>query len=77
MREYKAVYKCRLCGEEDYSIVTVSKKHVLLSVLRISKDEEYLGGGIPLSLRHIHNCKDGSLGLSDFQGWRKNDEGMG
>ena len=73
MIKYRAIYKCRLCGEEDCSIVTGNKKHVIQSTLIVSMDEEYLEGDIPLSLRHIHNCKDGSLGLSDFQGWRTTD----
>lgn len=68
--EYRAVYKCRLCGERyspgyyDTDLRTV-ENHM----------EEMAAGirGTPLtalvSEKKIHRCADSSLGLADFQGW--------
>lgn len=72
MLEYRAIYKCRLCGEEFESAVTesvdIAIKHILI-VTAGYKTSEYIG--TPVTELSMHSCKDGSMGLADFLGFRK------
>lgn len=65
--QYKAIYKCRLCGKV-YSNLTAAADLVERSML-----EQAAGtfGEVPLGqpMTKTHSCADGSLGLADFQGW--------
>lgn len=65
---YRAIYKCRLCGEEENSMGTGSTALIYKSMLAVTAD--YLKEA-EITLYGVHSCKDGSKGLSDFQGWRK------
>lgn len=72
MTEYRAIYKCRLCGEEFESAVTtnadIAIKHMLIMTVEY-KAPEYIG--TPITETSMHSCKDGSMGLADFLGFRK------
>ena len=72
MSEYRAMYKCRLCGEKFTSASTTSSdiaiKHILI-VTTGYKPSEYIG--TPVTELSMHSCKDGSCGLADFLGFRK------
>ena len=72
MTEYRAIYKCRLCGEEYVSAVTgnadIAIKH-MVSVTSGYNPTEYIGATITETT--MHSCKGGSMGLSDFLGFRK------
>ncbi len=60
---YQAIYKCRLCGEEfslEQDINALDEKYENYLWINFSK--------IPLTK---HSCQDGSLGLADFQGFKK------
>lgn len=68
--EYRAVYKCRLCGETYKSGAHDTDRRVVENHM-----EEIAAGirGTPMtafvSEKKIHRCAGGSLGLADFQGW--------
>ena len=69
--EYKAVYKCRLCGETYISWATGDKKVAEACMVELTMG---IKGTVPLTptLTETHDCggeHDGSLGLADFQGW--------
>lgn len=69
MVEYIAIHKCRLCGE------TIEGAHsgkgmatkVIIDIMNTGKSE------IPVApwLIEYHECKDGNLGITDFQGFKK------
>lgn len=69
--EYKAIYKCRLCGEVFTAGGTTEKKtaqHTLVAVCMGYIHPDPLAPG----RLDVHDCKGdraGSLGLADFQGW--------
>lgn len=68
MAECQAIYKCRLCGEE-YCGERVSEETIAISYnTPITVDGNKIFG---MCLHGTHNCDDGSLGLSDFQGFRR------
>lgn len=69
MPEYRAIYKCRLCGEEYIEGRTgaaiAMKETVLIADGGAGKYGTHMYG--------THNCDDGSYGLSDFCGFRKDE----
>ena len=65
--KYKAIYKCRLCGERYEDGIT-GDSMAIMAVSTLTVKEH---GPIGIHLRNVHNCKDGSYGLSDFQGFKK------
>ena len=72
MPEYRAIYKCRMCGEEYLDAVTGETVAMALTVALTVEDNtgntRYNG---KLYRHGIHECKDGSFGYSDFIGMRK------
>lgn len=71
MKEYRAIYKCRLCGK----IFANGKKRTenkslnkIVNLSTVSPLFPHDKGYIP------HGCKDGSIGLAEFLGFRKVDE---
>lgn len=72
MSEYRAIYKCRLCGEEFESAVTtrenIAMKHMVIVTTGYKSTENI---GTPVTETSMHSCKDGSMGLADFLGFRK------
>ena len=72
MSEYRAIYKCRLCGEEFESGATTSTDVVIKNMLNATIGYEIKQWiGVPISEKSMHNCKDGSFGLAYFMGFRK------
>lgn len=73
MPEYRAIYKCRLCGEEICSDHTESQEEVIGFALSLSvcnlKDTFKIHKCACEQIMHV--CKDGSFGLADFRGFRK------
>lgn len=70
---YKAVYKCRLCGEIYRNGATAGE-----AIAEARMIELHLGicgtvpGSMALSMTETHHCGGphaGSLGMADFQGW--------
>ncbi len=71
--EYRTVFKCCLCGESYEGGRTGSEAVALQSAIRACL-------GIPSqsqapTMTEVHSCRDGGLGVADFQGFRKIDEG--
>lgn len=75
--EYKAVYKCRLCGEVYTGLTTAEE----LAEAHMVEINARLYGTVPFTVRKTdtHRCggdHTGSLGLADFLGWSTADEPM-
>lgn len=70
--EYRAIYKCRLCGGKFESAAVkgaeIAIKHMLIVTTGYTP-AEYIG--TPITETSMHSCKGGSMGLADFIGFRK------
>lgn len=67
MSEFRAIYKCRMCGEEYESHHRFNNEVMA---------QTYMAGMCVQRSRYNlpfehHVCKDGSLGFADFIGMRK------
>ena len=66
---YKAVCKCRLCGEEfECGAVTGNEYLAFNSIIEMSL-QRYTILQAP-HLIEIHSCKNGNIGCADFIGWK-------
>lgn len=74
MSEYKAIYKCRLCGESFVDYVhakdedAAAKKVIDFSLVYSGAHVSRLK--VPRNFQS-HSCNDGSYGIADFQGMKK------
>ena len=72
MTEYQAIYKCRLCGEEFKAAVTgsadIAIKNMVIMTAECDAKQKILN---PVTKLHMHSCRDGSMGLANFLGFRK------
>lgn len=72
MSEYRAIYKCRLCGEEFVSAITGSAdiviKNMVIMTAECDVKQKILN---PVTKLSMHSCKGGSMGMADFLGFRK------
>lgn len=69
--EYKARYKCRLCGEVFRNTVCTEKKTAQECIVAVCLGIVHTDPLAP-QLYETHDCKGthaGSLGLAEFQGW--------
>lgn len=66
MSEYRAIYKCRLCGEEfeRFSFKYIAEAQTYMSNMCV----QYGGNNFPYE---HHFCKNGNIGFADFIGCRK------
>lgn len=72
MSEYRAIYKCRMCGEEYSDAVSGEMVAMALTVaLTVNDSTEHVRCNGKLRRHGIHYCKDDSFGFSDFIGMRK------
>lgn len=73
---YQGIYKCRLCGEEYIDCATENEKNAMDCVYGINGKEYFYPDNCLIGLHRMktHRCKDGSFGLSDFQGFKKTEE---
>ena len=63
---YQAIYKCRLCSEEIKGNTGIYPSYRDGSPqMNVNNDIEYFFE------TETHRCKDGSLGIADFQGFKK------
>lgn len=73
---YQAIYKCRLCGEE-FCKRTYEKRYDAELLITILSDCEtthtHTTPRYPFRRIEKHNCKDGSFGFADFQGFKKSE----
>lgn len=72
MSEYKAIYKCRLCGEE-FEVCRTSCANAQMITCILGVEPNYRHDKLNLQgYRHMcHFCDDGSFGFADFMGYRK------
>lgn len=65
---YRAEYKCRMCGR-TYTQGYMEKPKAIRKIYRLIGEIESLES-IPRE-RDVHYCSDGSLGYSDFIGYKR------
>lgn len=66
---YRAMCKCRLCGEVyKNGAATGSKELAIFSIVEM-ETKRHTQIQAP-TLIDIHHCKDGSIGCADFVGWK-------
>lgn len=70
MAEYRAVYKCRLCGKVFENGIT-GVGHAVAIGVRLTREDNFDVGNVHGSRHITHNCEDGSFGFADYQGFRK------
>ena len=72
MSEYRAIYKCRLCGEKfDDGRAGKDIVYMAAAVLTVKNHFKPEGCAIGIHRYNVHHCSDGSYGFSDFVGFRK------
>ena len=72
MSEYKAIYKCRLCGEEFEDFTTGEELAQAINMaLAVCGNTNHVKCARNLYKNTMHYCKDGSFGFADFQGFKK------
>jgi len=64
-----AIYKCRLCGREVIEGTVANKSSAYLAVVSLACGDE-IDKASELRMKSIHSCRDGSIGITDFQGVR-------
>lgn len=75
MTVYRAIYKCRLCGKVFFNAATARRNTASFSVVHTALEAS--GITPPFALPNapmqvdVHNCKDGSYGMSDFLGMKE------
>ena len=80
MNEYRAIYKCRLCGEEFEGMIFGERDSVSCAMALFTSGNDsyamrYKEPPNILYTKEEHYCKDGSMGLADFLGFRKVEDG--
>ena len=77
MIEYRAIYKCRLCGKEFLDSLINGKEVDECSKAFWKGKYIYrsVSGRNNIPKEKFHFCKDGSIGFADFLGFRKVDSG--
>lgn len=72
MTEYRATYKCRLCGEAfQNAIIGEAVAQVMTLELATVGNTQNIKCNRDLHKHEIHYCDDGSFGFADFQGFKK------
>lgn len=67
--EYKAYYKCRLCGETFPSGSTTGRARAIFHVVDLAGIGRPLDKNAPRMLTE-HHCDRNGIGLADFIGWK-------
>ena len=75
MTVYRAIYKCRLCGKVFFNAATARRNTASLSVVYTALKAsgitpQFASPNAPMQV-DVHNCKDGSYGMSDFLGMKE------
>lgn len=73
---YQTVYKCRLCGKKINQEIPEQAEIMVDGILGCGHKQEIYNhmDVCNLGKTTLHNCEDGSLGLVDFQGFKKVEE---
>lgn len=66
--EYKALYRCRLCG----GLFTDGTTGEAIAEATLQELHAGICGTVPMAPRmtETHRCTGGSLGVADFLGWK-------
>jgi hypothetical protein len=67
---YQAVYKCRICGGETSGCCTDSESTAMREIWNLKVNALSEQSAHPHMIE-THHCKDGSIGVADFQGFKK------
>lgn len=70
MTEYHSIFKCRLCGYRYASGCIYTKEIMVRTVMDGCFRNVLLMPNAP-SIIEMHSCQDGSVGVADFQGFRR------
>lgn len=72
MADFKAIYKCRLCGETFEDCTTEEELAQAINMaLVVCGNTNHVKCARNLYKNTMHYCKDGSFGFADFQGFKK------
>lgn len=72
MSEYRAIYKCRLCGEEIENVTSTDRYiHYQNMVNSVPMYQCGINTSVPSIENYMHDCKDGSHGYIELIGFRK------
>ena len=75
MTEYRAIYKCRLCGEKfEDGRTGIDTAYMGCAVLVAKEHFKPEGCAIGVHRHNTHVCDDGSYGFADFVGFKKVDD---
>ena len=66
--EYKAIYKCRLCGERYESGATTNRNLALQTTVELTVMGYSVEPQAP-TMTESHDCEGGGFGVADFLGW--------
>lgn len=64
-KEYRSLFKCRLCGETYESVGTVNKEIAMNAAISACLGKPFQPQAP--ALNEVHVCKDGGFGIADFQ----------
>lgn len=69
MKLYKALYKCRYCGEVYYNAV-LSNTDSAIAMRKLSEQDFHypIGSSFGIYRHNTHYCANGTMGFSDFIG---------
>lgn len=72
MPTFKATYKCRLCGQE-YTDGETEENIASIATCEIAVRgcTQHGNGTFGVHRYNSHHCEDGSCGMADFMGFRK------
>lgn len=70
MAEYHAIFKCRLCGKNYDSAGTTSRDVAIRETMLLCTGGKSYEPQAP-QMTEAHFCKNGNIGIADFQGWLK------
>lgn len=78
---YASMYVCRMCGTTYIGAENISEADAKGGVITLTTYPSFYptgspsiyptGSGIGIHKHEIHHCGDGSIGFSDFQGFKK------
>ena len=69
----KAIYKCRLCGEQYKPTVTLDAPQAIVASSMLACGKDFVCDKGYVAKIFPHACSNGDLGLADFQGFIKED----
>lgn len=74
MTEYRATYKCRLCGKEIITVFVATNRALAAETATALVEGVDIDDPLAPVMQKVHYCDNGGIGISDFQGWRLNND---